>query len=99
MATTTPKPDTPAADPAKPEAAAAPKANNKTAPFYALHTIDGGDEYGGASPGSIVRAASAQQRDELFTLEAARELTDAEAALAEKTAIRTLGEKPEDLVG
>lgn len=94
MATTTPKPDTPAAVDTP-----SPKATKKTAPFYALHTIDGGDEYGGASPGSIVRAASDAQRDELFKLEAARELTDAEAALAEKTSIRTLGEKPEDLVG
>lgn len=98
MATNETKPaDTAAA--AKPaETAPAPKPK-KGAPLFALHTINGGDDNGGASPGTVFRAATADIRKELTDLEAARELTDAEAALADKIEIRTVGGKPEDQVG
>jgi len=57
-------------------------ASRAIAPVIAIMRIDRVIE-----PGTIFAPASAEQRDELFQLGAARELTEAETALAEKIAI------------
>ena len=53
---------------------------SKQEPVYALHRINGTIE-----PGTLFRPANANDRKELEQLEAVRELTEAEAAIFEKT--------------
>ena len=68
---------------------------SEVAPVFALHKING------LPAQRIFRPDSKEQRDELFALEAVRDLTEAEAALFEKQEAAT-AKKPaadEDLAG
>ncbi len=85
MTTQTQKPAAPKAETEKKAAA--------LAPLKALHTIDGGDDHAGASPGTFFVPRTETERKELLDLEAAAEIDDAgEKALVEKTGARTLGQ-------
>ena len=61
------------------DAKTAPKKAETVSPVFALHKING------LPAQRIFRPESKEQLDELFRLEAVRELTEAEAALFEKT--------------